>query len=300
MEEIEAIYCLILGRRGESLGVLDRFIGMSILEAVFTVLDSEEFGVSILKELNKGAVLPHENLAPSDWYNILDVFSRAQLSRDVGIEHVVSPADLADCRNVVDFAYWEGFWRAPDPGGQAHYELGLAAGNSPVDVIESIGQSSEAADKGRTIRISDDFDEADINSDFIKLSYMALLNREADEGGLSHHLRALQSGTANRRAVFADLLQSAEGVIIRKNRPGGEAIVWYSPLAILMTSPFIERSILQLYGEAGRDFISALRHRDIRGVAGEVATVAEAASDVYRGRPALSDAMALAIYENLV
>src|SRR5258708_6526476 len=70
--DIDALYCVLLGRRPESREVRERYLGLPILAAADAIIGSEEFALRVMKSRVRLADLPHGEFGIEEWQLVLE------------------------------------------------------------------------------------------------------------------------------------------------------------------------------------------------------------------------------------
>jgi hypothetical protein len=272
-DDIDALFCLVLGRYPASDAERRQKFGKSQFAIIDDLVRSREFAEDVLKPVLYQAPTPHERLGLEDLWLVLGLALEAGLSPndDAGGTRDVCYCDdlmgLDDAR-FVEAAFWEILLRSPDPEGEALYLGRLAAGDTKRGIIADIAASEELRMLGRPLAFSwrDDSFPSDgfrIGDEvFVREAYRAILSRDPDPDGLEHYVSTLASGAVSRRRIIEILLTSSEADE-RQIGPsalsfGGSPLGWSAMLYLWFHSGPLARILIRHQGHSAQQFLAML------------------------------------------
>lgn len=111
---VDALYCLMLGRRAESEAVLAANVDKSSNQVMSEMADSMEFFFNVFQPGLRLAPLPHQSLGFAEWAAVLDFAAEADLLSPAADRTVIA-ADLLrlDGADFIQALHWEVLLKPP-------------------------------------------------------------------------------------------------------------------------------------------------------------------------------------------
>lgn len=266
-KDIEALYCLLLGRRPSAGDNREQYLGLPLLAVADTIVGSEEFASVVVRPSLTSGALPHYKLAQEAWWLALEFLPVSGfLSGAVaGGDETLGAAAL--CRlgdtEFVTAAYWEVLWREPDAHGLA-FNLGrLEAGLPKRQILEDLLASAEFRGLSRFVTV--DWEQtADpvarrhaAAAVFVDLLSSPRHHEALESAAREWYLRALEAGAPRRH--IAELILRRFGPEEHGHLgPEQREADWRRLLHVLFSGGPLSRILARRYSAGRAEFVSQL------------------------------------------